>query len=47
MAVNVGAIVLTAMVGLFFFKEKLTTLNKIGLFLALVSIIVVTYSSYN
>jgi drug/metabolite transporter (DMT)-like permease len=47
MAVNIGAIVFTALIGLFFFKEKLTTLNKIGLFFALVSIIVVTYSTYN
>jgi drug/metabolite transporter (DMT)-like permease len=46
-SVNMGAIVLGAMVGLFVFKEKLTILNKIGLFLALVSIIVITYSSYN
>jgi drug/metabolite transporter (DMT)-like permease len=46
MAVNIGAIVLTAMIGLYFFKEKLSTLNKVGLFLALVSIMVITYSSF-
>jgi drug/metabolite transporter (DMT)-like permease len=45
-AMNIGVILVGAMVGLFVFKEKLSTLNKVGLFLALVSIIVITYSSY-
>lgn len=45
-AMNMGVIVLGTLIGLFVFKEKLSTLNKVGVFLALVSIIVITYSSY-
>jgi drug/metabolite transporter (DMT)-like permease len=45
-AMNIGVIVLGAFVGLFIFKERLSTLNKFGIFLALVAIIVITYSSY-
>lgn len=45
-AMNIGVIVLGTLIGLFIFKEKLSTLNKIGIFLALVAIIVITYSSY-
>lgn len=45
-AMNIGVIVLGTLVGLFIFKEKLSILNKIGIFLALVAIIVITYSSY-
>ena len=40
-ALNVGIITLAMMVGLFIFNERLTKLNKIGIFLALVAIIVV------
>jgi drug/metabolite transporter (DMT)-like permease len=46
-AMNIGVIIAGALVGLFIFKEKLTMLNKVGLFLALLSIIVITYSSIN
>ncbi|WP_299501378.1 EamA family transporter [Mucilaginibacter sp.] len=45
-AMNIGVIVLGTFVGLFIFKEKLSTLNKFGIFLALVAIIVITNSSY-
>ncbi|WP_299517643.1 EamA family transporter [Mucilaginibacter sp.] len=45
-AMNIGVIVLGTFVGLFIFKEKLSTLNKFGIFLALLAIIVITYSSY-
>jgi drug/metabolite transporter (DMT)-like permease len=45
-AMNIGVIILGALVGLFVFKEKLTTLNKIGLGLALIAIIIITYSTY-
>ncbi|MDB5115184.1 MAG: EamA/RhaT family transporter [Mucilaginibacter sp.] len=45
-AMNIGVIVLGTLVGLFIFKEKLSTLNKFGIFLALVAILVITYSSY-
>ncbi|MDB5158202.1 MAG: EamA-like transporter family protein [Mucilaginibacter sp.] len=45
-AMNMGVIVLGTLIGLFVFKEKLSTLNKVGVFLALVSIVVITYSSY-
>lgn len=40
-ALNVGVITLAMMVGLFIFNERLTKLNKIGIFLALVAIIVI------
>jgi drug/metabolite transporter (DMT)-like permease len=35
---NIGVILLSALVALFFFKEKLSTLNKIGLLLAILAI---------
>jgi len=38
---NVGIITLAMMVGLFIFNERLTKLNKVGIFLALVAIIVI------
>jgi drug/metabolite transporter (DMT)-like permease len=40
-AMNVGVIVLGTLVGLFIFKEKLSTLNRVGVFLALIAIIVI------
>jgi drug/metabolite transporter (DMT)-like permease len=40
-ALNVGIITLAMMIGLFIFNERLTKLNKIGIFLALVAIIVI------
>jgi drug/metabolite transporter (DMT)-like permease len=44
-AMNIGVIVLGALVGFFMFKEKLSLLNKIGIALALVSIIVISYAN--
>jgi drug/metabolite transporter (DMT)-like permease len=40
-ALNVGIITLAMMIGLFIFNERLTKLNKVGIFLALVAIIVI------
>lgn len=40
---NIGVIVLGALVGVVLFKEKLTNLNKIGLFLAVVSVLLIAY----
>lgn len=40
-SLNVGIITLAMMVGLFIFNERLTKLNKVGIFLALVAIIVI------
>ncbi len=40
-ALNVGIITLGMMVGLFIFNERLTYLNKAGIFLALIAIIVI------
>lgn len=38
---NIGVIVVGAVVGLFLFKEKLSTLNKVGLVLAVISVIII------
>jgi len=40
-AMNIGVIALGAIVGLFAFKEKLSLLNKIGILLAIVSILII------
>src|SRR5690606_8012243 len=40
-AMNIGVIALGALVGLFIFKEKLSTLNKVGILLAIVSILII------
>lgn len=42
-AMNVGVIVLGSLVGVFMFNEKLSTTNKIGLVLAVVSILLIAY----
>jgi len=39
---NVGTIFLTAIVGIFFFSEKLNLLNKLGLLLALISVVLIS-----
>lgn len=46
-AMNIGVIVLGAFVGLLLFKEKLTTLNKVGIGLALIAIGIIYYSQLN
>lgn len=38
---NIGVIVIGAIVGLFLFKEKLSTLNKVGILLAVVSVVII------
>lgn len=42
-AMNIGVIVLGAAIGYFFFKEKLTILNKIGLALAVVAVLLIAF----
>lgn len=43
-AMNIGVITLGAIVGMLIFKEKLTTLNKIGIALAIIAITIITYA---
>ncbi len=45
-AMNIGVIVAGTLVGLIVFNEKLSTLNRVGIFLALAAIFVITYASY-
>lgn len=40
---NVGVIALGALVGIAFFREKLSLTNKIGIFLAVISVIIIAY----
>lgn len=40
---NIGVILLGAIVGVGFFKERLTRLNKIGLTLAVISVLIIAY----
>lgn len=42
-AMNVGVIVLGSLVGVFVFREKLSVTNKIGLVLAVISILLIAY----
>jgi drug/metabolite transporter (DMT)-like permease len=41
---NLGVIVLGSLIGLFFFKEKLSKINFVGIFLALIAIIFIVFS---
>jgi len=43
---NMGVIVLGSLVGLLFFKEKLSKINFIGIFLALISIVFIVISQF-
>lgn len=43
---NMGVIVLGSVVGLLFFKEKLSKINFIGIFLALISIVFIVISQF-
>jgi len=43
-AMNIGVIVLGALIGLIIFREKLSKLNKAGIVLAVIAIIVMAYS---
>ncbi|WP_237487954.1 EamA/RhaT family transporter [Hufsiella arboris] len=43
-SMNIGVIAIGALVGLIIFKEKLSTLNKVGIALALISIIILSFS---
>jgi multidrug transporter EmrE-like cation transporter len=43
-AMNIGVITMGAIVGLFVFHERLSLLNKIGIGLAIVAIIIISYS---
>lgn len=40
---NVGVIVVGSIIGVWMFREKLSLLNKIGLILAVISILLITY----
>lgn len=40
-AMNIGVIALGAVVGLYLFKEKLSVLNKVGILLAIISILII------
>jgi len=44
---NMGVIILGSLVGLLFFKEKLSKINFAGIFLALISIILIVISQFN
>ena len=43
---NMGVIILGSLVGLFFFREKLSKINFIGIFLALISIVLIVISQF-
>lgn len=43
---NMGVIILGSLVGLLFFKEKLSKINFIGIFLALIAIILIVFSQF-
>jgi len=43
-AMNMGVIVVGSLIGIFIFKEKLSKLNYVGIFLALVAVIFITLS---
>ena len=43
-AMNIGVVALGAIVGLVIFKEKLSTLNKVGIVLAIVAIVIIAYT---
>jgi drug/metabolite transporter (DMT)-like permease len=43
-AMNIGVIAAGSLVGLWLFNEKLSRLNKAGIVLAVISILVITYS---
>jgi drug/metabolite transporter (DMT)-like permease len=45
-AMNIGVITLGTVVGLFVFNERLSLLNKIGIGLAIIAIIIITYAQY-
>jgi len=40
---NVGVITLGALIGIFLFREKLSLINKIGILLAVVSVLMIAY----
>ena len=44
---NMGVIILGSLVGVLFFKEKLSKINVLGLFLALIAIIFIVFSQFN
>ncbi len=44
---NMGVIILGSLVGLLFFKEKLSKINFAGIILALISIVFIVYSQFN
>lgn len=45
-AMNIGVIVIGTLIGLFIFKEKLSLINKVGIVLAIIAIVVIYYPEY-
>ena len=45
-AMNIGVIVLGALVGLFIFKEKLSSLNKAGIGIAIIAIVIISFPEF-
>ena len=45
-AMNIGVITAAAIIGLVVFKERLSLLNKIGIGLAIIAIVIITYSQH-
>jgi multidrug transporter EmrE-like cation transporter len=41
---NIGVIALGAITGLVIFRERLSTLNKAGILLAIAAVVILTYS---
>ena len=44
---NMGVIILGSLVGLLFFKERLSKINFVGIFLALIAIVFIVFSQFN
>jgi multidrug transporter EmrE-like cation transporter len=40
---NIGVIIVGAFIGMFIFKEKLSLLNKIGLVVAVLAIVIISF----
>jgi drug/metabolite transporter (DMT)-like permease len=45
-SMNIGVIVFGTLVGVFIFREKLSTLNKLGIVLAIIAIAIIYYPQF-
>jgi drug/metabolite transporter (DMT)-like permease len=45
-SMNIGVIILGTLIGVFIFKEKLSMLNKAGIILAIIAIVIIYYPEY-